>query len=72
MSRFVEILHENKNMINMKNFPGYFEIIEEQIGRRVGTYGYSVPLFYQKRSSGIKNPELHGISVRYLGHYGYQ
>jgi len=31
MSRFVEILHENKNMINMKNFPDILKSLKNRL-----------------------------------------
>lgn len=50
MSRFVEILHENKNMINMKNFPDILKMLKKRLDAESAHMNIRFPYFIRKEA----------------------
>lgn len=50
MSRFVEILHNNKNMINMKNFPNILREMKERLNAEAAHLTVNFPYFLKKEA----------------------
>jgi len=50
MSRFVEILHENKNMINMKNFPDILKSLKNRLDAESAYMIIRFPYFIKKEA----------------------
>ena len=50
MSRFLEILHENKNMINMKNFPHILKEMKERLNAQSAHVEVKFPYFISKEA----------------------
>jgi GTP cyclohydrolase I len=50
MSRFVEILHENKNMINMKNFPDILKALKDRLDAESAHVIVQFPYFIKKEA----------------------
>ena len=50
MSRFVEILHENKNMINMKNFPDILKALKDRLDAESAQAIVQFPYFIKKEA----------------------
>jgi len=56
MSRFVEILHEYKNMINMKNFPEILNEMKLRLDAEAAHMSVSFPYFIKKEAPVSKTP----------------
>ncbi len=56
MSRFVEILHNNKSMINMKNFPGILREMKEKLNAESAHLEIRFPYFMKKEAPITKKP----------------
>lgn len=56
MSRFVEILHENKNMINMKNFPNILREMKDRLNAESAHLEVRFPYFMNKEAPISKTP----------------
>jgi GTP cyclohydrolase I len=50
MSRFVEILHDNKNMINMRNFPGILKEMKDRLNAESAHMVVRFPYFIKKEA----------------------
>jgi GTP cyclohydrolase I len=50
MSRFVEILHSNKNMINMKNFPNILREMKDRLNAESAHLSVKFPYFIKKEA----------------------
>ncbi len=50
MSRFVEILHRNKNMINMKNFPSILREMKHRLNAEAAHLNVTFPYFIEKEA----------------------
>lgn len=50
MSRFVEILHSNKNMINMNNFPSILREMKEKLNAEAAHMDVRFPYFIKKEA----------------------
>ena len=58
MSRFLEILHENKNMINMKNFPHILSEMRERLNAESAHVEVKFPYFVSKEAPVSKTPSF--------------
>lgn len=56
MSRFVEILHEYKNMINMKNFPEILKEMKVRLDAEAAHMSVSFPYFIKKEAPVSRTP----------------
>ena len=56
MSRFVEILHEYKNMINMKNFPEILKEMKTRLDAEAAHMSVSFPYFIKKEAPVSRTP----------------
>ncbi len=56
MSRFVEILHEFKDMINMKNFPDILKEMKSRLDAEAAHMSVSFPYFIMKSAPVSKTP----------------
>ena len=56
MSRFVEILHEYKNMINMKNFPDILGEMKVRLDAEAAHMSVAFPYFIKKEAPVSKTP----------------
>ncbi len=56
MSRFVEILHENKNMINMKNFPDILKALKDRLDAESAHMIIRFPYFIKKEAPVSRTP----------------
>jgi GTP cyclohydrolase I len=56
MSRFVEILHENKSMINMQNFPGILGEMKERLNAEAAHLEVRFPYFIRKEAPVTRSP----------------
>ncbi len=56
MSRFLEILHENKNMISMRNFPQILKTMKERLNAESAHVEVSFPYFISKEAPVTRTP----------------
>jgi GTP cyclohydrolase IB len=56
MSRFVEILHSNQSMINMKNFPNILKEMKERLKAESAHLEVRFPYFMRKEAPVTKSP----------------
>jgi len=68
MSRFVEILHDNKSMINMKNFPNILREMKERLNAEAAHMEVKFPYFIKKEAPVTKTPSYLEYQCGVLGH----
>ena len=68
MSRFLEILHENKGMINMKNFPNILRALKERLNAEAAHVFVRFPYFIQKEAPVTKAESLLEYICGFYGH----
>ena len=68
MSRFVEILHENKSMINMKNFPNILREMKNKLNAQTAHLEVRFPYFIKKEAPITKTPSFLEYQCSVLGH----
>ncbi len=68
MSRFVEILHENKSMINMKNFPEILREIKDKLNADAAHLEVRFPYFIEKEAPVTRTPSLLEYQCGVVGH----
>ncbi|MCX7857991.1 MAG: GTP cyclohydrolase FolE2 [Deltaproteobacteria bacterium] len=67
MSRFVEILHENKNMINMKNLPGILLEMKKRLSAERAHIEIRFPYFIKKEAPVSKAPGYLEYECGFIG-----
>ncbi|MCS7280292.1 MAG: GTP cyclohydrolase FolE2 [Desulfobacterota bacterium] len=67
MSRFVEILHENKNMINMKNLPGILKEMKKRLNAEKAHIEIRFPYFIKKQAPVSKTPGYLEYECAFIG-----
>lgn len=70
MSRFVEILHEYKNMINMKNFPDLLKEMKTRLDAEAAHMSVSFPYFIKKEAPVSKTPSYMEYQCGFKGSMG--
>jgi len=68
MSRFVEILHENKGMINMKNFPNILSTMRQRLSAEAAHLIVSFPYFIRKEAPVTKVESFLEYTCGFLGY----
>jgi GTP cyclohydrolase IB len=68
MSRFVEILHENKSMINMKNFPGILKEMKDRLNAEAAHLVVKFPYFVKKEAPVSKTQGYLEYQCGFVGH----
>jgi GTP cyclohydrolase I len=67
MSRFVEILHSNKSMINMKNFPNILREMKDKLNAESAHLGVRFPYFIRKEAPVTKTQSFLEYQCGFLG-----
>lgn len=67
MSRFVEILHENKNMINMKNLPRILREMKRRLNAERAHIEIRFPYFIVKEAPVSKSPGYLEYECAFIG-----
>jgi GTP cyclohydrolase I len=67
MSRFVEILHEYKNMINMKNLPGILREMKTRLNAEKAHIEIRFPYFIEKEAPVSKSPGYLEYECAFIG-----
>jgi GTP cyclohydrolase IB len=68
MSRFLEILHANQSMINMKNFPTMLGQMKEKLNAESAHLEVTFPYFVQKDAPVSKTPSFLEYTAGFFGH----
>ena len=68
MSRFVEILHAHKNMINMKDFPGILREMKEKLNAESAHMEVRFPYFIRKDAPVSGTPGYLEYTCAFIGH----
>ncbi len=68
MSRFVEILHAHKNMINMKDFPGILKEMKERLNAQSAHMEVRFPYFIRKDAPVSGTPGYLEYNCAFIGH----
>jgi GTP cyclohydrolase IB len=68
MSRFVEILHDNKSMINMKNFPNILREMKNKLNADASYLEVRFPYFIKKEAPITKTPSYLEYQCGVFGH----
>jgi GTP cyclohydrolase IB len=68
MSRFVEILHSHKNMINMKDFPEILREMKERLNAESAHMEASFPYFIKKHAPVSGTPGYLEYQCGFVGH----
>ena len=72
MSRFVEILHENKNMINMKNFPDILKALKVRLDAESAHMIIQFPYFIKKEAPVSRTPSYMEYQCGFRGYLDSQ
>jgi GTP cyclohydrolase IB len=67
MSRFLEILHENKNMINMQNFPHILNEMKRRLNAQSAHVEVIFPYFVSKEAPVSKTPSFLEYNCAFTG-----
>ncbi len=70
MSRFVEILHENKSMISMKNFPAVLREMKERLNAEAAHLTVNFPYFLKKEAPVSKTQGFLEYKCGFCGSMG--
>ncbi len=68
MSRFVEILHENKNMINMQNFPDILKALKVRLAAEAAHMIINFPYFVKKEAPVSKTQSYMEYACGFRGY----
>jgi GTP cyclohydrolase I len=68
MSRFVEILHAHKNMINMKDFPAILKEMKERLNAESAHMEVRFPYFIRKDAPVSGTPGYLEYTCAFIGH----
>lgn len=68
MSRFVEILHENKSMINMKNLPGILREMKDRLSAESAHLAVIFPYFIKKEAPVTRTQGYLEYQCGFSGH----
>ncbi len=68
MSRFVEILHAHKNMINMQEFPGILREMKEKLNATSAHMEVRFPYFIRKDAPVSGSPGYLEYTCAFIGH----
>ncbi|MEN6617163.1 MAG: GTP cyclohydrolase FolE2 [Syntrophorhabdus sp.] len=70
MSRFVEILHEYKNMINMRNFPDILKEMKTRLDAEASHMSVEFPYFIKKEAPVSRTPSYMEYQCGFRGSMG--
>jgi len=70
MSRFVEILHKNQKMINMRNLPNILREMKEKLHAEAAHITVSFPYFIKKEAPVTKTQSYLEYKCGFSGHMG--
>ncbi|MCX8023217.1 MAG: GTP cyclohydrolase FolE2 [Syntrophorhabdaceae bacterium] len=70
MSRFVEILHKNQNMINMRNLPNILKEMKGRLNAEAAHISVVFPYFIKKKAPVTKTQSYLEYQCGFIGHMG--